>query len=94
MHWTEENRAAVIVGLELRNRGWTIHGYNPGESEPMVDYYQPASWHGVASHERYPGVAVGVKMSSYYLDRYGELIHNATPNGKAWHVEKDGIVVA
>lgn len=99
MHWTEEGTAVARVGVELQNRGWTIYGYKPDRSDSMTDYYDPARWDGVATHPDYPGVVVGVKSrgrSRFYTEAYyeGWPTFQATPKGKAWHVEKDGHIIA
>lgn len=99
MHWTEEGTAVARVGVELQNRGWTIYGYKPDRSDSMTDYYDPARWDGVATHPDCPGVVVGVKSrgrSRFYTEAYyeGWPTFQATPKGKAWHVEKDGHIIA
>jgi len=38
-------------GLALRARGWTLYGCHEDRSDPMTDYYSPASWHGVAEKD-------------------------------------------
>ena len=99
MHWTEEGTAVARVGVELQNRGWTIHGYKPDRSDSITDYYDPARWDGVATHPEYPDIVVGVKSrgrspfstEAYYQDWP---VFQATPKGKAWHVEKDGHILA
>ena len=98
MHWTEQRRAQVRVGEALRNRGWVLHGYARDRSDARVDYYAPASWDGVATHPEHEGVVVGVKASPYAAEQSAGLegwpAFQATPTGKAWHVEKDGAIVA
>ena len=99
LHWTEKKRAIARIGAELQERGWTIYGYDPGESDPMVDYYRAASWNGVAVFEdKYPGVVVCVRVIDYTVESHsgkdGWPAFEATPKRKGWHVEKDGEVVA
>lgn len=99
MHWTEEATAVARIGVELQNRGWTIYGYKPDRSESMTDYHNPARWDGIATCPGYPGVVVGVKSrgrSQFYTEPYyeGWPAFQATPEGKAWHVEKDGHILA
>ena len=99
LHWTEKKRAIARIGAELQERGWTIYGYDPGESDPMVDYYRAASWNGVAVFEdKYPGVVVCVQVIDYTVEsssgKDGWPAFEATPKRKGWHVEKDGEIVA
>jgi hypothetical protein len=97
MHWTERSRAVARIGAELHERGWDIHGYTKDRSDPMTDYYAPASWKGVATHPDHPDVVVCVDVSSYLVrDKSGRgdwPTFHATPHGKTWHVERDGEVV-
>jgi len=99
LHWTEKKRAVARIGAELEKRGWTIYGYDPGESDPMVDYYRAASWNGVATFEdKYPGVVVCVQVIDYTVESHsgkdGWPAFKATPTRKGWHVEEDGEIVA
>jgi len=48
MHWTERRKAKAALGLALRARGWTLYGFHEDRSDPMTDYWAPASWDGVA----------------------------------------------
>jgi hypothetical protein len=107
MHWTERRSAIARIGAELRQRGWTVHGYSEGRSDMMTDYFAPASWDGVATHPDPlaaarsagdPGVVVCVDVSGYTQERYqGQdgrpLVRHATRKGRTWHVERDGHVV-
>jgi hypothetical protein len=103
MHWTERRRAKTNVGLALRARGWTLYGFHEDQSEPLTDYYSPASWHGVAEKDGYV-VVVDVAPGSSLLKRSGN--RNTTkqaqddvvvawpqfgvnPPHKNWHVETD-----
>ena len=98
MHWTEQGTAVARVGVEMQNRGWTIYGYKSDRSDSMTDYYDPARWDGVAVHPECPSIVVGVKSrgrSRFYTEAYyeGWPVFQATPKGKAWHVEKDGHIL-
>ena len=33
--------------------GWKVYGYYPDNSDPMTDYYDPASWGGIAEKNGY-----------------------------------------
>lgn len=48
MHWTERRRARVNLALGLQTRGWTLYGFKEDRSDSMTDYYDPASWDGIA----------------------------------------------
>lgn len=96
MHWTERQHAIVHIGEELQRRGWTIFGYDPGESHAMTDYYRAAHWSGVATCPAYPGVVVGVAVSDYAAKNSGEEnwpVFHETPDRRAWHVEFAGRII-
>jgi hypothetical protein len=64
MHWTERRRARVNLALGLQARGWRLYGFKEDQSDPMTDYYHPASWDGIAEKEGADGsyvVVVDVK---------------------------------
>ena len=98
LHWTEKAHAIASIGAELKKRGWTIFGYDPGESDGMTDYYRPAHWDGVAIHPQHPGVVVGVHVSTgtvqYNSGKKDWPTFHATPNRRAWHIEQHGKVIA
>jgi len=98
LHWTEKAHAIASIGAELKKRGWTIFGYDPGESDGMTDYYRAPHWDGVAIHSNHPGIVVGVHISSgtvqYNSGQKDWPTFHATPNRRAWHVEYHGQVVA
>jgi hypothetical protein len=48
MHWTERRRARVNLALGLKKRGWTLYGFKEDKSDSMTDYYEPATWPGIA----------------------------------------------
>ena len=48
MHWTERRRAKVNLALGLESRGWKLYGFKEDRSDSMTDYYDPASWDGIA----------------------------------------------
>lgn len=70
MHWRERRKAKVSLGLALRDRGWTLYGFHEGRSDPMTDYYAPASWDGVAERGGYV-VVVDISPESSLLKRSG-----------------------
>jgi|GEM_PF-688594 len=98
LHWTEKAHAIASIGAELKQRGWTIFGYDPGESKPEVDYFRAPHWDGVAIHPQHPGIVVGVHVASgtvqYNSGQKDWPTFHTTPNRRAWHVEYHGQVVA
>jgi hypothetical protein len=70
MHWTERRKAKANLGLALRDRGWTLYGFHEDRSDPMTDYYAPASWDGVAERRGYV-VVVDIYPESSLLKRSG-----------------------
>ncbi|MBN1887237.1 MAG: hypothetical protein JW850_04585 [Thermoflexales bacterium] len=97
MHWTERSCAIARIGEELRRRGWELWGYYEDKSDPMTDYWSPASWEGVATHPDYPSTVVCVSTSDYGVERRSSKddwpVFQATPKRRAWHVERDGQIV-
>jgi|GEM_PF-788573 len=98
LHWTEKKRALARIGAELQKRGWTIFGYDPGESNPLTDYFRAASWDGIATfEEKYPQVVACVQVADYTVEtragKDGWPHFTATPKGKGWHIEKDGQII-
>jgi len=94
MHWTERSRAVVNIGRGLEAAGWTLHGFNEAESDPMADYYKPASWSGIASKDGYV-VVVDLPESGIgqeYAKRH-EIQFRPNPPRKLWHVEMDGRIL-
>jgi hypothetical protein len=71
MHWTERQRAKVNVAEELRRQGWALFGYHEDRSDPMTDYFAPASWDGVAEKDGYVVVVDVSKANNYVLARSG-----------------------
>ncbi|MEC0483429.1 hypothetical protein ABE068_24915 [Bacillus glycinifermentans] len=39
--------------MNLKKRGWNVFGYKPDNSDPMTDYFDPASWDGIAEKDGY-----------------------------------------
>jgi len=70
MHWTERRKAKANLGLALRARGWTLYGFHEDRSDPMTDYWAPASWDGVAEKRGYV-VVVDISVGSSLLKRSG-----------------------
>lgn len=53
MHWIERQDAKAKLGMALRELGWKLYGWKDDESDPMTDYFSPASWEGVAEKNGY-----------------------------------------
>jgi hypothetical protein len=63
MHWTERRRAKVNIALGLQAQGWQLHGFKEDRSDSITDYYDPASWDGIAEKDGYV-VVVDVKPTN------------------------------
>jgi len=104
----QKQRGAVRLAKALQEAGWTIHGYKPDRSDPMTDYYDPASWFGIATRD---GLTVVVNLSwgwngetvvgdkSPYAT-FPEAVRSAgitwqpNPPRCNWHVERDRQIIA
>lgn len=104
----QKQRGAVRLAKALQERGWTIHGYVPDQSNPMTDYYAPASWFGIATRDDLT-VVVGLSWGwdgetitggeSPYATfpetvRSAEVTWQPNPPRRNWHIERDGQIVA
>ena len=47
-----------MLGVALKNRGWTVEGLKSTESDPMTDYYSPGWWRGRATNAKYVGTEI------------------------------------
>ena len=81
MHWTERRKAKAALGLALRARGWTLYGFHEDRSDPMTDYWAPASWDGVAEKRGYV-VVVDISVGSSLLKRSGSRSTAKHPQGE------------
>jgi hypothetical protein len=59
------------IGEELRRLGWTLYGWKEDHSDAMTDYYDPATWDGVAEKDGYVAVVDVSKSNSLVLSRSG-----------------------
>jgi hypothetical protein len=109
-HWTDKRTARVLVARELERRGWTLYGFSEDKSDAMTDYYDPASWVGVAEHTS--GAVACVDVSKHEVGYSGgrERVRwaegkqetfvepwptfQANPKGASWHVERGGRILA
>lgn len=68
MSWSnyfQERDAQLFVAHKLADKGWKLYGYRADESDSQTDYYSPASWKGIATHQDKPGVVICVSVSTY-----------------------------
>lgn len=90
-HHTNQ-RGQIRIGAELIKLGWDCIGYQPVESDALIDHFYPGHWSGAAVHPDYPGVVVAVR---FYKDLNPGLPPRiSTPRGRAWHIEINGRKVA
>jgi len=103
-----KQRGAVRLAKALQEAGWIVHGYKPDGSDPMTDYYDPASWLGIATRDDltvvvdlpwgWDGEKVIGDKSPYAT--FPEAVRSAgvtwqpNPSRCNWHVERGGQVVA
>jgi len=48
-NYYEMREAKVNIAHALMSRGWKVYGYYEDKSDMMTDYYDPASWDGIAT---------------------------------------------
>ncbi len=48
MYYGDKKASLVNLSYALSARGWKIYGYKEDMSDMMTDYYDPASWSGIA----------------------------------------------
>ncbi|OZB98047.1 methyltransferase [Paenibacillus sp. XY044] len=53
MWYGDKREAKVNIMGKLVDAGWKVFGYSPDQSDSMTDYYDPASWSGVATKNGY-----------------------------------------
>ncbi|MDU0072087.1 MULTISPECIES: hypothetical protein [Bacillus] len=53
LSYYDKRTAKVEIMCELKKRGWNVFGYKPDNSDPMTDYFDPASWDGIAEKDGY-----------------------------------------
>lgn len=83
----DKRDAKMVLYRELKDFGWAIKGFKEDQSDSQSDYYDPASWEGVA---HFGAFTLCVDVSSWYSKNLGLL---DTPKGCAWHIEKEGALV-
>ncbi|MDD3465620.1 MAG: hypothetical protein PHE67_00605 [Campylobacterales bacterium] len=69
-HYYEQQASKVVVQTVLRLYGWKIYGYKEDMSDSMTDYFDPASWGGVAVKNGYilvVGINHGGKIGGSFV---------------------------
>ncbi|MCY9599656.1 SAM-dependent methyltransferase [Paenibacillus chitinolyticus] len=64
MWYGDKREAKVLIMRELVKRGWKTYGYKEDCSDSMTDYFDPASWDGLAEKNGY--VLVIDHSNTYY----------------------------
>lgn len=72
LHYLEKQRAQVNVGDALAARGWKLWSYTEDRSDIMTDYFAPAHWDGIATHEQHPDIVVCVWVSESTAQQSGK----------------------
>lgn len=92
LSWSEKSVATENLAREMKRRGWKLFGYTP-TADNGGDYCDLGSWHGCATHARFPGVVVVVHAySDHQVPEDGCPPYQATRKGKLWHVEALGTI--
>ena len=52
-YYAYEDVKVMIAHKLMSMEGWTVYGYHADNSDFMTDYYDPASWNGVAEKNGY-----------------------------------------
>lgn len=53
MYYGDKKASLVVLMSALSLRGWKIYGFKEDKSDSMTDYYDPASWEGIAVKNGY-----------------------------------------
>ncbi len=80
----DKKEALNIICEVLVFNGWSIYGYKEDRSESMTDYYEPASWDGIAVKNGYILVmnnsySGGTLCGNYVLKSYSRDDRNNNP---------------
>jgi hypothetical protein len=71
MYYGDKQSSKVVICHTLSDLGWKIYGYKGDNSDAMTDYYDPASWGGIATKN---GFVLCVDISGYQLQSSGKQI--------------------
>lgn len=53
MYYGDKRSSLVVIANRLSKLGWNILGYKHDDSDGMTDYFDPASWEGIAEKNGY-----------------------------------------
>lgn len=67
MYYGDKQRSKINICHALIDKGWKIFGYKADQSDSMTDYYDPASWEGIATKD---GYVLCVDVKGYELKQY------------------------
>jgi phospholipid N-methyltransferase len=72
MSYYQNREALVQIAGALVDNGWTIFGYKADTSDMMTDYWNPASWDGIATKNGYVLVIDNnnTRYSGYEVKKY------------------------
>lgn len=73
MYYGEKQSSLVVLMSALSLREWKIYGFKEDKSDPMTDYYDPASWRGIAIKNGY----ILVVDNSYGGSIGGSFVHKS-----------------
>ena len=71
----DKQEAKMAIMWELQAKGWKVYGYKPDQSDSMTDYFNPASWKGIAEKN---GYVLLVDICEYDLQYSGKQITKKT----------------
>jgi hypothetical protein len=90
MYYDLREAKVNVAHYLMHQDGWTVHGYYADQSDSMTDYYDLASWGGVATKN---GYVLCVDVYSANNGKDGTVAHLAHPSTSKWHIEKDGVIL-
>jgi hypothetical protein len=65
----ERQGATAAIGAALADRGWKLIGYKEDKSDGMTDYFDPASWDGIARRD---GLLLLCDVWKYHAGQYAK----------------------
>lgn len=71
LSYYDKRSAKVEIMGELKKRGWKVYGYKQDKSDPMTDYFAPASWDGIAEKD---GYIILIDICKYDLGKSGKKV--------------------
>ncbi|UJG57271.1 hypothetical protein KY998_23305 [Bacillus paralicheniformis] len=71
LSYYDKRTAKVEIMGELKKRGWKVYGYKQDKSDPMTDYFDPASWDGIAEKD---GYIILIDICKYDLGKSGKKV--------------------